>query len=606
MDEFVERRLKNLGKDYFLTEFDVVNPTNAPVTFDLFNSNTLTNTPTTLTFTQTPTTTTNSYFSVASTFLNYAINTQNNTLYVVDGVNTVTVIDNTTQAVITTINIPVPFGVNDIIYSPVNNRIYVANFFTNSFDIIDCNTNTLISSIPVIFNFFTLINAVKSFAFDVLTNTIYFISSNFGTIYAESFNCTTNIPTIISGVLGSAAFFRRFIVFCPTNNTLYFASFTANLTAFDINTSTIFVVPIALSALNGDCVFNTQNGLLYVGSSLGTVIMDIVNPITNTSINSILLPTIGGIDSMAYNSFANLVAIADDVNNKIADYKCDTNTIEVEVPQNNPPRELAYNPVNNSNVFFTFSGGISSLFSVLPTPIPYISWTSYTYNQFNQDKKYQPFLLNCMLMYSVTSKNLNQVFDATVKDANGQIAKDPKFPALQISMYQFQPSVAKVCFGKKNGRGGFILDEESYFSNFIVQPNSTITLVLIVKQLKLGKNFTKPITLCEKLDPSVNPKLKIAPAKKELLKGKSKIITKSKDKKPLAIKPVKSFFQEICSRMDGEQEVLQNVVNKTMSNFASNKNDDKKIDEIQDNKLNLGVPLIILGGVVIAYATLKK
>ena len=58
--------------------------------------------------------------------------------------------------------------------------------------------------------------------------------------------------------------------------------------------------------------------------------------------------------------------------------------------------------------------------------------------------------------------------------------------------------------------------------------------------------------------------------------------------------------------MDGEQEVLQNVVNKTMSNFASNKNDDKKIDEIQDNKLNLGVPLIILGGVVIAYATLKK
>jgi hypothetical protein len=58
--------------------------------------------------------------------------------------------------------------------------------------------------------------------------------------------------------------------------------------------------------------------------------------------------------------------------------------------------------------------------------------------------------------------------------------------------------------------------------------------------------------------------------------------------------------------MDGEQEVLQNVVNKTMSNFASNKNDDKKVDEIQDNKLNLGVPLIILGGVVIAYATLKK
>lgn len=605
MDEFVERRLKNLGKDYFLTEFDVVNPTNAPVTFDLFDSNTLTNTPTTLTFTQTPTTTTNSYFSVASTFLRYAINTQNNTLYVVDGGNTVTVIDNTTQAVITTINIVVPSGVNDVIYNPINNRIYAANAFTNTFDIIDCNTNTVISSIPIIdsFNFLQ----TKSFAYDISTNIIYYTVFNGVVYFVQSFDCNTNTPLNLNPPIITNNVIQKFIVFSPTNNFLYFARTTANLSGYDITLNSFTIVPIASPAINGDCIFNTQNGLLYVGQSfLGVSRMDIVNPITNTSINSILLPTIGGIDSMAYNSFANVASIADDVNNKIADYKCDTNTIEVEVPQNNPPRELAYNPVNNSNVFFTFSGGISSLFSVLPTPIPYISWTSYTYNQFNQDKKYQPFLLNCMLMYSVTSKNLNQVFDATVKDANGQIAKDPKFPALQISMYQFQPSVAKVCFGKKNGRGGFILDEESYFSNFIVQPNSTITLVLIVKQLKLGKNFTKPITLCEKLDPSVNPKLKIAPAKKELLKGKSKIITKSKDKKPLAIKPVKSFFQEICSRMDGEQEVLQNVVNKTMSNFASNKNDDKKVDEIQDNKLNLGVPLIILGGVVIAYATLKK
>jgi YVTN family beta-propeller protein len=604
MDEFVERRLKNLGKDYFLTEFDVVNPTNAPVTFDLFNSNTLTNVPTTLTFTQTPTTTTNSYFSVASTFLRYAINTQNNTLYVVDGGNTVTVIDNTTQAVITTINIGVPSGVNDVIYNPINNRIYAANAFTNTFDIIDCNTNTVISSIPIIDNFNFL--QTKSFAYDISTNIIYYTVFNGLVYFVQSFDCNTNTPLNLNPPIITNNVIQNFIVFSPTNNFLYFARTTANLSGYDISLNSFTIVPIASPAINGDCIFNTQNGLLYVGQSfLGVSRMDIVNPITNTSINSILLPTIGGIDSMAYNSFANVASIADDVNNKIADYKCDTNTIEVEVPQNNPPRELAYNPVLNSNVFFTFSGGISSLFSVLPTPIPYISWTSYTYNQFNQDKKYQPFLLNCMLMYSVTPKNLNQVFDATVKDANGQIAKDPKFPALQISMYQFQPSVAKVCFGKKNGRGGFILDEESYFSNFIVQPNSTITLVLIVKQLKLGKNFTKPITLCEKLDPSVNPKLKIVTTK-NLPKGKSKIKTKLKDKKPLAIKPVKSFFQEICSRMDGEQEVLQNVVNKTMSNFASNKNDDKKVDEIQDNKLNLGVPLIILGGVVIAYATLKK
>ena len=219
MDEFVERRLKNLGKDYFLTEFDVVNPTNAPVTFDLFNSNTLTNVPTTLTFTQTPTTTTNSYFSVASTFLRYAINTQNNTLYVVDGGNTVTVIDNTTQAVITTINIGVPSGVNDVIYNPINNRIYAANAFTNTFDIIDCNTNTVISSIPIIDNFNFL--QTKSFAYDISTNIIYYTVFNGLVYFVQSFDCNTNTPLNLNPPIITNNIIQNFIVFSPTNNFLY-------------------------------------------------------------------------------------------------------------------------------------------------------------------------------------------------------------------------------------------------------------------------------------------------------------------------------------------------------------------------------------------------
>jgi len=199
------------------------------------------------------------------------------------------------------------------------------------------------------------------------------------------------------------------------------------------------------------------------------------------------------------------------------------------------------------------------------------------------------------MIYSNNPSNLNQVFDAQVKDANGQIAKDPKFPALQISKYQFQASVAKVCFG----RSGFILDQESSFANFKIQPQSSTTLILIQKQLKLGKNFSKPITLCQKLDPSVNPKLKIAPPKKkELPKGKPK----PKDKKPLASKPIKSFFQEICSRMDGEQEIMQQTINNAMSNFANNV---EKQQVIEEKSINLGVPLIVLGGVAIALA-LKK
>ena len=39
MDTFVSNKLKSLGKDYFLTEFNVANGTAQPISFDLFNSN---------------------------------------------------------------------------------------------------------------------------------------------------------------------------------------------------------------------------------------------------------------------------------------------------------------------------------------------------------------------------------------------------------------------------------------------------------------------------------------------------------------------------------------------------------------------------------------
>jgi len=47
MDNFVSNKLKSLGKDYFLTEFNVANGTAQPISFDLFNSNTITDLPTT-------------------------------------------------------------------------------------------------------------------------------------------------------------------------------------------------------------------------------------------------------------------------------------------------------------------------------------------------------------------------------------------------------------------------------------------------------------------------------------------------------------------------------------------------------------------------------
>jgi YVTN family beta-propeller protein len=624
MDEFVSKTLKQLGKDFFLTEFNVVNPTNNVVDFELFNSNSLIPTPSSNLNTPQPPTNLSSNI-LSGTALDpltnpyYAFNTVNNTLYfLVGGVspNVIQVYSLNTSTIVSTITLAPTVSIDyTIMYNPNNNRIYAIGFDFSlpplnnmRVYVIDCNTNALITNITIP-NYFQN-GGSQNGIYNSTNNSIYFVAGNqvSNDIRLMCFSCATNTLTSTTILNPTTNSFGGNMTYCPSNNSVYISDnqsdllYVVNCTT-NLLTSTI-TYPIGQSPISS--AFNSQSNKIYLIYNPLSLLLDVININTNIVENTI---TIGGsgfaftsYSSISYNPIFNLMYISDSGTNNIIILECNTNTTVNTIPITQP-FDILYNPLTQSNFIianvFTPTSGLYINSSPASLPNAYITGTpTYSYNQFNEDKKYQPFLLYCMMMYSSNPKNLNQVFDAQVKDANGQIAKDPKFPALQISMYQFQGSVAKVCFGKK-GRGGFILDQESSFTNFTVQPQSSVTLVLIQKQLKLGKNFSKPITLCQKLDPSVNPKLKIAPPKKkELPKGKPK----PKDKKPLASKPIKSFFQEICSRMDGEQEVLQDSVNNAMSNFQLKINN----SEVEEDKIvNLGVPLVIIGGIVVAFALTK-
>ncbi len=460
-------------------------------------------------------------------------------------------------------------------YNSINNNLYFTNASTNQIEKYGNST--------------TFNNAI----YNSNDNSFYYLNSDtYGINLITKLDCSTNSIVNVFSFLSN----QSSKISLNKNSNIIYAGDITNINLFDCNTNSfISQIPMPLGAFGGDSVYCPTNNSVYIASVINNNVA-ILNCTTNTF--SPILTYLAGTSSIdiEYNSVNNLIYIVSDTD--IIEINPNTNTVNNSFPIPYIASSINYNQFNNTLwINSTSNNSVQSFASPIPI-LPYINGSTYTYNQFNEDKKYQPFLLYCMMMYSKTIGNLNQVFDATVRDANGQIAKDPKFPALQISMYQFQGSVAKVCFGKK-GRGGFILDQESSFTNFTVQPQSSVTLVLIQKQLKLGKNFSKPITLCEKLDPSVNPKLKIAPPKKkELPKGKPK----PKDKKPLASKPIKSFFQEICSRMDGEQEILQDSVNNAMSNFQLKINN-SEVEE--DKSVNLGVPLVIIGGIAVAFAFTK-
>ena len=564
MDEFVSRRLKELGKDYFLTEFNVVNPTSLPFTFDLFNSNSNIDFPTTLTFAPPS----NLSGIVSTTINDSAINTLNNTLYLTNTfLQQIEVYDCVTNSLITTIPLGVGISPSSIAYNSLTNEMYFCNFILTQIIRLDCNTNTIVGlPIPIISS---VIN--QSIFYNPIKNSIYIF--DLGNPAVQEIDCFTN--TIVFTLVPT--FFSLYATFNPLLNRFYISDgLTNDIVVWDCVTNTVVTnIPSGLINITQSSI-NTNNGLLYVIGITGIIT---INMATNTASAPIALPIFPS--SITYNSINNLLYISGvDVlfNGQYIVFDPITNTFSTPIALGGATNVTFYIQSINKIIFCSLFG-----FQTLSSPLlPYISGTSYSYNQFNKDKLYQPFLLSCMMLYSFTPNNLNQAFFATTKDANGQIAKDPKIPALQISQYQFQASVSKVCFGKK----GFILDESSSFTDFVVQPNSSITLVLIIKQLKFSKEFTNPITLCEKLDASVNQKLKILTSKpKNKLKEQKRIV-----------KPFKNFFEEICSGADGEKEILENNISKQIQD----------LQEKEDNKSsNVAIPLLLVGGIILAIS-LKK
>ena len=81
-----------------------------------------------------------------------ALNASTNRVYVTsnDNVNTLTVIDGSTNAIITEILIPgQAFSSMDVAVNPATNRVYVLNFITNIVTVIDGATNSILKAIAL-------------------------------------------------------------------------------------------------------------------------------------------------------------------------------------------------------------------------------------------------------------------------------------------------------------------------------------------------------------------------------------------------------------------------------------------------------------------------
>ena len=467
--DFTKKELDALDS----VQFSFVNNTNAPLSEDLFNTDTLVNSATEGDILP-PTSITNDYlnnplgssrsieiasngniyqsFSTLQTVQVFdsehnliteistvfgspnamAINTLNNTLYVTNfsGTNC-WVIDLNTNTIIANI-VGFSNSLRAIEYCPTTNEMWISTVnFGVPIQIVDCATNT------IVFNPITPASQPQDFSYEASTDSMFATLTSSGADDVAKFDCQTRVITTLLSLPS------------PTDNPisctlcgdfLYVGCFT-NRDIFVFNTTTnLIVATIPLNFINGSIygsVCAVQLNKLYFSDGTNTILYE-VDATSNLITNTFLLPNVSIITGTFYSTLTNSVWVA------------------------NGGRTLELRGAN--------------------TPF-YITGSS-DYNCFVRNIETEPIRLLGMWVISKNQIQLSNPLNIKKRSADGNSNVMPDFPINQVSTYQEQGNRAFIKFGRK-----LIFDGRTFFSNYTINANQEVTFILLYDEFNRA-NFS--------------------------------------------------------------------------------------------------------------------
>lgn len=448
-----------------VVQFSLTNTTSSSISVNLFDVANLTNQPTSFFYTSNPNTSIGTFGS--SPFVWNEINPTNGYLYCTSGTDTIEVYDTNNNNLLV-VNIVVPLAsFSVLVYNSINNTIYVFDSTLYTFYIIDCNSNTVISSVLV----------------------------------------GSSINTIL---------------FIPSNNKLYISS---GGVTFSLDCNTNIITPTSLISYD-DYVYNPYNGLVYAVESISSV-FDTINPLTDSVIQSIsgviydqialnesitspyvycvtqlsgdvyiynwnnsnsfvssLSPSIGQLIAGVYDSNTNVVYFGSNSGNLLivdSNNNYQTSFIALSLLTG-----MSINPnVNSLFIATPFTNNINQVTTTGIANTPYFITGSVNYNYFVQNIETEPILVNYINIIS-SQNQLSKVLQVTDIDSDGNQKIMPHFPILGVSSWQEQGNRGYVDF-----KGKLILDGRTFISNYILNPNEQIILEIHYEQL--SRNQIKSI-----------------------------------------------------------------------------------------------------------------
>ncbi len=410
-----------------------------------------------------------------------SIATPNNTIYTSNPIaSTVQVIDCFTNTVITTIFLPVGFGPNATAYCPVNNQMYVGSQAFPQIIRIDCATNTIVG-VPIVttlpfssFNTGLIYNSVK--------NTVYGVDNLQQNIIEVS--CSTNLQ--VSYILGVVTL--ESIAFNPILNRLYINNgATGNLDVLDCFTNA-FLPPIILpiNPSGGSIVFCSSNNSVYVASFI-TDDMVRVNCVTSLVVG---LPVPLGVVAalgLGYNPINNVIYAAGQVSDDFVIFNVATNAVSAPTALGlGNTSAVFYNQNNNSVYFIRQLSNTAEVYApILPPSVVVTLQGSVTPAEIFNDLQGKPLFFSGLKMIL---SDLNQLFNnMTVQytSITGKVMSSQLQPTNNVSPSNRNGNIVDITDFE------FAADTNSQVS-FDMEPLSTMTMAFSLRRQVSNVSFDSP------------------------------------------------------------------------------------------------------------------
>jgi uncharacterized repeat protein (TIGR01451 family) len=396
----------------------------------------------------------------------------------------------------------IPLGVTPFAeaLNPVTNRYYVTSAVTNQVLVIDGNTNTLLTTIPM----GAFGNRPQGIGVNTATNRIYVCNFNSGTVVVID-GATNTILTSIPGFNGPSGLSVNSLT-----NRVYISEYFANRVSVLDGATNGVVTTVGVGGLPQGSTVNTANNRIYVGNS-GTGNISIIDGATNTvigtlggysfsadSTNNLLYLTAGTTlyvadgNTNAILRSANLgggafwgpvpapsvnrVYITDYANNQVVVVDTNTLTTVATVPVGQFPTGANFNP--NTNHLFVLNQNSNSVSVIADVNPPKIS------------KKFGASAINLngttSLSFTITNPNtLNQLTGVSFTDnmPAGLVVANP-------------PNVSNSCGGTLNAPANATTIS---LTAGTVATNTTCSITLNVTGTTPGvkNNITQPISATE-------------------------------------------------------------------------------------------------------------